>query len=102
MMQFIEVQPSVENYWRALILFGRNVASYKFALGKSLLDLRAAPGDLVKLEELALPFARNICEHLHKLWGALRASLPYCGRFFSNEHLDVAADQHGSLWTLIG
>ena len=24
-------QPSVKNYWRALILFGRNVASYKFA-----------------------------------------------------------------------
>jgi hypothetical protein len=66
MMPFLEVQPSVENYWRALILFGRNVASYKFALGKSLLDLRAAPGDLVKLEDLALPFARNICEHLHK------------------------------------
>jgi 5-methylcytosine-specific restriction endonuclease McrA len=64
MMQFLEVQPSVENYWRALILFGRNVASYKFALGKALLELRAAPGDLVKLDDLALPFARNICEHL--------------------------------------
>jgi hypothetical protein len=49
MMQFIEVQPTVENYWRALILFGRNVASYKFALGKALLELRAAPGDLIKL-----------------------------------------------------
>jgi hypothetical protein len=64
MMPFLEVQPSVENYWRALILFGRNVASYKFALGKALLELRAAPGDLVKLDDLALPFARNICEHL--------------------------------------
>jgi hypothetical protein len=63
-MQFLEVQPSIENYWRALILFGRNVASYKFALGKALLDLRTAPGDLVKLDDLALPFARNICEHL--------------------------------------
>lgn len=63
-MPFLEVQPSVENYWRALILFGRNVASYKFALGKALLELRAAPGDLVKLDDLALPFARNICEHL--------------------------------------
>ena len=63
-MQFLEVQPSVENYWRALILFGRNVASYKFALGKALLELRRAPGDLIKLDDLALPFARNICEHL--------------------------------------
>jgi HNH endonuclease len=63
-MQFLEVQPSLENYWRALILFGRNVASYKFALGKALLELRAAPGDLVKLDDLALPFARSLCEHL--------------------------------------
>src|SRR5262249_42892566 len=49
-----------------LILFGRNVASYKFALGKALLELRAAPGDLIKLDDLAVPFARNICEHLQK------------------------------------
>jgi hypothetical protein len=62
MMHFIEVHPSIENYWRALILFGRNVASYKFALGKALLELRAVPGDLIKLDDLALPFARNICE----------------------------------------
>lgn len=33
-----EGQPTLENYWRAVILFGRNVASYKFALGKSLLE----------------------------------------------------------------
>src|SRR5262252_2858009 len=64
MMQFVEVQSCVENYWRALILFGRNVASYKFALGKALLELRAAPGDLIKLDDLAVPFVRNICEHL--------------------------------------
>ena len=36
---FTEVQPTLENYWRSVILFGRNVASYKFALGKSLLEL---------------------------------------------------------------
>ena len=36
---FTEVQPTLENYWRSIILFGRNVASYKFALGKSLLEL---------------------------------------------------------------
>jgi hypothetical protein len=27
-MQFLEVQSSIENYWRALILFGRNVAQH--------------------------------------------------------------------------
>ena len=55
-----------QDYWRGLILFGRNVASYKFSLGRALLDLRAAPGDLVKLDQLASPFAKNICEHLRK------------------------------------
>ena len=65
--KFLDVQPSLEDYWRGLILFGRNVASYKFSLGKALLDLRKAPdNNLVKLDELALPFARNICEHLRK------------------------------------
>lgn len=64
MSTFLEVQPTLENHWRALMLFGRNVASYKFALGKTLLSLRAAPGDIVRMEELATPFARHVCEHL--------------------------------------
>lgn len=63
-MEFIVSTPSDENYWRSIILFGRNVASYKFALSKSLLELGSRPNDLVKLEELALPFAKHICEHL--------------------------------------
>jgi hypothetical protein len=53
-MLFAEVHPSLDNYWRAVILFGRNVASYKFALGK------AAP----VLADLALPFSRAIAKHL--------------------------------------
>jgi hypothetical protein len=36
---FIETRPSLDSCWRSIILFGRNVASYKFALGRSLLDL---------------------------------------------------------------
>jgi hypothetical protein len=39
MNSLTEVHPSLDNYWRAIILFGRNVASYKFALGKSLLEM---------------------------------------------------------------
>jgi hypothetical protein len=46
--------------------FGRNVASYKFALGKSLLELSHRRKATVSLEELAEPFARHICEHLAK------------------------------------
>jgi hypothetical protein len=33
-------------------------------LAKTLLELRPSAGDLVKLEELAGPFARNLCDHL--------------------------------------
>ena len=38
MSEFYEIEPSLENYWRAIILFGRNVASYKFALAKALIE----------------------------------------------------------------
>jgi 5-methylcytosine-specific restriction endonuclease McrA len=63
-MEFYKVEPTLDNYWRAIILFGRNVASYKFALAKSLCELHAAPSDLVSMEQLAEPFSRNLCEHL--------------------------------------
>jgi hypothetical protein len=46
------------------VLFGRNVASYKFALAKALLELRPQAGDLVRIEDLAEPYSRHICEHL--------------------------------------
>ena len=31
-MRFYQVEPTLENYWRGIILFGKNVASYQFAL----------------------------------------------------------------------
>lgn len=65
MTGFLEVQPTLENRWRAIILFGKNTATYKFALGEALLRLGRTSGDLVRLEELALPFADPICRHLH-------------------------------------
>jgi hypothetical protein len=58
--------PSVQDQWRAIILFGRNVASYKFALAKAIHELRPASGSLIKLEDLALPFALQICGHLKR------------------------------------
>lgn len=64
MNDFTQVHPSLDNYWRAIILFGRNVASYKFALGKSLLEMAQAGTTFVPLSELAVPFARNVAEHL--------------------------------------
>jgi hypothetical protein len=64
MSTFLEVQPTTANQWRALVLFGRNVATYKFALGHALLQLKQQGSDLVTLDELAMPYAEAICKHL--------------------------------------
>ena len=55
---------TIGDYWRSIILRGRNVASYKFALAKTLLDLQPQSGQLIRLDELALPFAKHIASHL--------------------------------------
>ena len=60
---FIDNKASVETCWRSIILLGRNTASYKFALAKSLLET-PTESSLVRLEDLALPFAKNIAEHI--------------------------------------
>ena len=63
-MSFISREPRLDEYWRAIVLFGRNVASYKFALAQSLLELNPVSGQLVSLEELAPVYAKYISEHL--------------------------------------
>ncbi len=63
---FLEYQPSDYDYLRGIILFGANSASYKFALGKSLLELASQGREAVSLEELAVPFSRHICAHLQE------------------------------------
>lgn len=64
MTDFLPKAPTLDASWRAVVLFGRNVASYKFALAKTLLELANRGDDRVPLEELAAPFARHLCEHL--------------------------------------
>jgi len=61
--RFIATRAGLEDYWRAVILFGRNVATFKFALGQSLLELGDEGRDFVTLEEVAEPFSRHLCEH---------------------------------------
>ena len=61
---FIEHIPQKESCWRAIVLMGRNVASYKFALAKALLAYDASDDASISLNDLALPYALNICEHL--------------------------------------
>ncbi|SJZ85827.1 hypothetical protein SAMN03097723_2256 [Pantoea eucalypti] len=63
-MRFYQADPRLENYWRGVILFGKNVASYKFALAHALYDLKQPDNDLITLEALAVPFVRHLCAHL--------------------------------------
>lgn len=62
-MKFDYQTPTLDTSWRSIILLGRNVASYKFSLAKTLLQLNAN-NDLIPLNEIALPFAKNIASHL--------------------------------------
>jgi hypothetical protein len=66
-MKIIKFQindPSLESQWRAIILFGKNSATYKFAFAKSLLQLAEQDKSFIRLEDLAIPYARHIIEHL--------------------------------------
>lgn len=65
MNTFTEFHPSLESYFRSIILFGRNVASYKFAMAKSLLELdQHQTNTFISLEDVSIPFAHHVCEHL--------------------------------------
>jgi hypothetical protein len=64
MVDFLDRDRTPENYWRSVILFGQNVASYKFALAKSLIELSGRGQEEIRLEDLAEPFSRYIIEHL--------------------------------------
>ena len=60
------MQPKIRNEarWRALILFGLNVATYKFAFAQALLDVAKSGQSTVSLDQLSLPYARHLIRHL--------------------------------------
>jgi 5-methylcytosine-specific restriction endonuclease McrA len=64
---------AVDSVWsnsadfRSIVLHGANVASYKFALAKSVLTLAEGGAAAVTLEELAVPFSKEICDHLQQV-----------------------------------
>lgn len=66
MIEFQLNDPSLESQWRALILFGKNSATYKFAFAKSLLELVNEETTSITLSDLAEPFSRNITTHLRQ------------------------------------
>ncbi len=63
--------------WRALILYGRNVATYKIALGKVLLDLARREHTTINMPELAEAFLDTYIERLAQ---AARPQLNVSGR----------------------
>jgi hypothetical protein len=83
-MNFYSEDLSNETLWRSIILFGRNVASYKFALGKALLELAEKEKTKITLEELAPAYSRALCEHIKKN--------PKQGTFKSSKFLKVCND----------
>ena len=82
-MQFFQNDLNDQTLWRAIILFGQNVASYKFALGKSLLELAGDGKSFVSMEELAVPFSHHVCQHM--AFGVKQATSK------SSKFLDVCA-----------
>lgn len=64
---FQEQSPSNESFWRSIVLFGRNVATYKFALANALLTLSEQDKTQITAEELALPYSEYLCQHLQEV-----------------------------------
>ena len=87
--EFVTTAPTDRDYLRGIVLFGRNVASYKFALARSVLELAEEGQEVVPLGELAVPFSRHLCSHLQRSpkQGTSRSSrfLEMCTRFNAGE-----------------
>ena len=87
--QFQQNDPSIESQWRAIILFGQNTATYKFAFAKALLKYIEEEKTSVSLAEIAIPFADSMVEHYahSKIQGTntTNSYLQICGQFNSGE-----------------
>jgi hypothetical protein len=63
-INFQENDISLESQWRAIILFGKNSATYKFAFGKALLQLTSQENNSITLKDLSPLFVDSILKHL--------------------------------------
>ena len=82
MNNFESVNPTNDSYWRSIILFGQNVASYKFALAKSLLEISSGENTFIKLDDLAVPFSKHIVQHIQISDKQGTSSSGFAGFFF--------------------
>lgn len=86
---FQENDLSLESQWRAIILFGKNSATYKFAFGKSLLELVSKEANAISLKDLSPIFVTSLLEHLKtndKQGNASSSTfLDACRKFNNNE-----------------
>ncbi len=74
---FYLADPTLVDYWRALILLGQNTASYKFALAKTLLNLKPEAGQLLLPDDLTPAFAAELSQHIKEMpKQSTRAHLP--------------------------
>lgn len=64
LMEYISRTDDELEIFRAIILYGQNTASYKFAFGQALLELAQNGKTFVSLDELAKPFSKHIVDHL--------------------------------------
>lgn len=96
LIPFISTTPSVEDCWRGVVLYGRNTASYKFALASALLELNPKSGELVKLDRLAPYFAKQIARHLADAPKQITTSkgkfIQACERFNLDQDLNKLVD----------
>ena len=87
--QFQQNDPSIESQWRAIILFGQNTATYKFAFAKALLKYIEEEKTSVSLAEIAIPFADSMVEHYahSEIQGTTPTNtyLQICGQFNSGK-----------------
>jgi HNH endonuclease len=61
---FLNDDSTLESQFRSIFLFGRNVATYKFALAKSLLELGTPNNGFITLEELSPIYVKHLLEHV--------------------------------------
>ena len=82
---------TLETQWRAIILFGKNSATYKFAFGKALLQLASKETTTITLKDLSPIYVDSILQHLklnNKQGNSISSSfLNACRKFNEGEIL---------------